>query len=221
MSNPITIDVWSDIACPFCYMGKRKLEMALAQFKQADDAPAVEITYHSFELQPDMPVEFSGSHDAYIAERMGWTPEQVRASGERVAQMAAAVGLDFRSEIQMTNTAKAHELLHHAKAHGQQAEMKDRLLRAYFSEGRHVGRVNDLADLAAEIGLDRDEAVRALETGQYREAVEADKAQAARYGVRGVPFYVIDGKYGVSGAQEPGTFLQALTQVAAEREIAS
>ena len=129
------------------------------------------------------------------------------------------MGLDYHYEtIHQTNTVLAHELLHLAKAHGRQAELKERLLAAYFVEGRHVGRVEDLADLAAEVGLDRAEAVAALTDHRYLADVKADVAQAAAYGINGVPFFVFDQKYGVSGAQETATFRQVLEQVRAEAE---
>jgi predicted DsbA family dithiol-disulfide isomerase len=119
--------------------------------------------------------------------------------------------------MQHTNTVKAHELIHYAKAHGKQSEMKERLLRAYFVEGGHVGRIDDLADYAAEIGLDRADARSALERGDYLPDVRADQDTAQAYGINGVPFYVIDGRYGVSGAQEAATFAQVLEQVWTER----
>jgi predicted DsbA family dithiol-disulfide isomerase len=119
--------------------------------------------------------------------------------------------------LQHTNTVKAHQLIHFARAHGKQVEMKERLLRAYFVEGRHVGRDADLADLAAEIGLDRAEALRSLEADEYLDDVRADQDQAIKYGIQGVPFFVVDGKYGVSGAQSPETFTQVLAKVAEER----
>ena len=207
MSDVIKVDVWSDIACPWCYIGKRKFELGAEGFD-------VEVEYHSFELSPDTPVDFDGSAADFLAKHKGMPIEQVRPMLAQVTAIAADVGLDYDYDaLQQTNTVKAHQLLHFAKAQGKQIEMKERLLRAYFVEGRHVGRTEDLADLAAEIGLDRDEALRSLESGEYLEAVHADQEQAMRYGIRGVPFFVIDGKYGVSGAQAPETFAQALKQV--------
>jgi predicted DsbA family dithiol-disulfide isomerase len=117
-----------------------------------------------------------------------------------------------------TNTVKAHELIHYAKAHGKQSEMKERLLKAYFVEGGHVGRIDDLAEYAAQIGLDREDARAALERSDYLAAVREDQAVAQEYGIGGVPFFVIDGKYGVSGAQEAATFAQVLEQVWHERD---
>ncbi|MDA0168876.1 DsbA family oxidoreductase [Solirubrobacter taibaiensis] len=207
MSDVIKVDVWSDIACPWCYIGKRKFELGAEGFD-------VEVEYHSFELSPDTPVDFDGSAADFLAKHKGMSIDQVRPMLEHVTAIAAEVGLDYDYDaLQHTNTVKAHQLLHFAKAHGKQIEMKERLLRAYFVEGRHVGRIEDLADLAAEVGLDRDAALRALESGEYDPAVKADQEQAMRFGIRGVPFFVIDGKYGVSGAQAPETFAQALKQV--------
>jgi predicted DsbA family dithiol-disulfide isomerase len=207
MSDVIKVDVWSDIACPWCYIGKRKFEAGAEGFD-------VEVEYHSFELSPDTPVDFDGSAADFLAKHKGMPIEQVRPMLAQVTAVAAEVGLDYDYDaLQHTNTVKAHQLLHFAKAQGKQIEMKERLLRAYFVEGEHVGRAEDLADLAAEVGLDRDAALRSLEADEYLEAVHADQEQAMRYGIRGVPFFVIDGKYGVSGAQAPETFAQALKQV--------
>ena len=175
--------------------------------------------YHSFELAPDTPVDFAGSPLDYLSERKGIAPAQAQTMIDRVVDIASSVGLDYHYEtIHQTNTVLAHELLHLAKAHGRQAELKERLLAAYFVEGRHVGRVDDLADLAAEVGLDRDEAVAALTDHRYLADVKADMAQAAAYGINGVPFFVFDQKYGVSGAQETATFRQVLEQVRTESD---
>ncbi len=214
MATPIKIDIWSDIACPWCYIGKRRLEGALAQFGEAP----VEIEYHSFELNPAAPVDFEGTQADYLARHLGATPQQIAAMGQNVTATAKADGLDYRlADVKVTNTGKAHELIHFAKAHGKGAEMKERLLSAYFTEGRHVGHDDALADLAAEVGLDRAAALAALTDGTYRQAVEADKAQGTAIGVQGVPFYVVGGKYAISGAQPSELFLRALRQVAAEQ----
>jgi predicted DsbA family dithiol-disulfide isomerase len=147
---------------------------------------------------------------------------QVRAMLDRVTGIALEEGLHYHfGAVRHTNTMKAHQLLHYAKAHGVQAEAKERLLRAYFVEGRHVGRPEDLADLAAEIGLDRDEALRSLLDDQYLGAVDADQRLAAQYGIQAVPFFVIDGRYGVSGAQPAEVFAEALAKVAGERDEAA
>jgi predicted DsbA family dithiol-disulfide isomerase len=214
MSEPIKVDIWSDVQCPWCYIGKRKFEAGVAEFDGE-----VEVEYHSFELAPDTPVDYAGSPIDYLSERKGIPLPEVEKMLDRVTGIAADVGLDYHYEdVHQTNTIKAHELLHFAKSKGRQIDMKERLLKAYFVDGRHVGRVDDLADLAAEIGLDRDEAVRALESEAFLGDVKADVAQAQAYGIQGVPFFVIDGKYGVSGAQDATAFTNMLEQVQSERE---
>lgn len=218
MSEPIKIDVWSDIACPWCYIGKRKFEAGSGLFSGAGDGRAVEVEYHSFELSPDTPVDFDGSEVDFLAGHKGMPVGQVEQMLQRVTGIASSVGLDYDFDnLKHTNTVKAHELLHFAKAHGKQLELAERLFRAYFIEGRHVGRIDDLADLAAEVGLDRAEAVAALESERYLADVRADQATAAEYGINGVPFFVIEGRYGVSGAQDAQTFAQVLEQVWTER----
>ncbi|MGH1548685.1 DsbA family oxidoreductase [Leifsonia poae] len=218
MSEPIKIDIWSDIACPWCYIGKRKFEAGSGLFAGAGEGRDVEVEYHSFELSPDTPVDFDGSEIDFLSGHKGIPAAQVEQMLKRVTGIASSVGLEYDYDnLQHTNTVKAHELLHFAKAHGKQLELSERLFRAYFVEGRHVGRTSDLADLAAEIGLDRAEALAALESSQYLADVRADQATAAEYGINGVPFFVIDGKYGVSGAQDAQTFARVLEQVWTER----
>jgi predicted DsbA family dithiol-disulfide isomerase len=216
VSDAIKVDIWSDVQCPWCYIGKRKFEAAVAGFDGE-----VEVEYHSFELSPDTPVDFDGSPKDYLAKRNGMDPAQVDQMLAHVTGIAASVGLDYDYDhIHQTNTVKAHELIHYAKSKGCQIEMKERLMKAYFVDGRHVGRIDELADLAAEIGLDRDEVVRVLSDNTYLAAVKADVAQAEAYGITGVPFFVFDGKYGVSGAQDPSTFANVLSQVRGEQAVA-
>ncbi|OAH51668.1 DsbA family oxidoreductase [Microbacterium oleivorans] len=222
MTDAIKIDVWSDIACPWCYIGKRNLETGLAATADDADAPRVEVTFHSYELSPDTPVDFDGNEVDFLSQHKGMTPEQVKPMLDRVTGVAAEAGLEYRFDLlKHTNTVKAHELLHFAKEQGLQKEMTERLMSAYFTEGRHVGRIDDLVELAVEAGLDREAARDALESGRYLEAVRADQAQAQAYGIQGVPFFVIDGKYGVSGAQPAEAFAQIARQVWSERAEAS
>jgi predicted DsbA family dithiol-disulfide isomerase len=212
MSEPIKVDVWSDIACPWCFIGKRKFEAGAAEF-----GGDVEVEYHSFELAPDTPVDFDGSEQDYLATR-GYPADRVDGMLQRVTGIAESVGLHYDYDaLQHTNTVLAHQLIHYAKTRGRQLEMKGRLLSAYFEQGRHVGRVEDLADLAAELGYDRDDVVRSLTANEYLDAVRADQELAIEYGIQGVPFFVIDGKYGVSGAQDASTFANVLTQVRDEK----
>jgi predicted DsbA family dithiol-disulfide isomerase len=218
VSEPISIDIWSDIACPWCYIGKRNLEAGLAATAEDDDAPQVTITFHSFELSPDTPVDFEGDEADFLAGHKGMPRAQVEQMLERVTGVAKEAGLEYRFDLlQHTNTVKAHELLHHAKAQGRQHDMEERLMSAYFVEGRHVGRVEDLADLAAEVGLDRDAALEALRSERHLADVRADQAQAQAYGIQGVPFFVIDGQYGVSGAQPPEAFAGVLRDLWSKR----
>jgi predicted DsbA family dithiol-disulfide isomerase len=214
VSEAIKVDIWSDVQCPWCYIGKRKFEDAASQF-DGD----VEVEYHSFELAPDTPVDFDGSPIDFLSQKKGIPLDQVEMMLDRVTSIAASVGLDYDYDhVHQTNTVKAHELLHFAKTQGRQLDMKERLLKAYFVDGRHVGRIADLADLAAEIGLDRAEVVRVLDAGTYVADVKADVAQAQAYGIQGVPFFVIDGKYGVSGAQDPEALVGVLERARTDRD---
>ena len=222
VTEPISIDIWSDIACPWCYIGKRNLEKGLAATAGDDDAPQVQVTFHSFELSPDTPVDFDGDEIDFLAGHKGMPREQVEQMLAHVTNVASGAGLEYRFDLlQHTNTVKAHELLHFAKEKGRQHEMEERLMAAYFTEGKHVGRIDDLVALAAEVGLDADEARSALESSAHLDAVRADQAQARAYGINGVPFFVIDGQYGVSGAQPPEAFENVIRDVWAKRAVES
>ena len=213
VSEPIKVDIWSDVQCPWCYIGKRKFEAGVAEF----DGEVV-VEYHSFELSPDTPVDYDGTPVDYLSQRKGIPVDQVHTMLERVTGIAADVGLDYHfDDVHQTNTIKAHELLHYAKSKGRQLDMKERLLKAYFVDGIHVGRIPELADLAEEIGLDRAEVVSVLEANTFLADVKADVALGAQYGIQGVPFFVIDGKYGVSGAQDAAAFTNVLEQVQSEK----
>ncbi|GAB3599004.1 DsbA family oxidoreductase [Microbacterium tumbae] len=218
MSEPISIDIWSDIACPWCYIGKRNLEKGLEAVAGDDDVPEVVVTFHSFELSPDTPVDFHGDEVDFLSGHKGMPREQVQQMLDRVTGVASEAGLEYRFDLlQHTNTVKAHELLHHAKAKGLQHEMEERLMSGYFTEGKHIGRIDDLVQLAVEVGLDAEEARAALESERFLPAVRQDQAQAQAYGIQGVPFFVIDGQYGISGAQPPATFESVLRDLWAKR----
>ncbi|GAA0189191.1 protein disulfide isomerase FrnE [Cytobacillus oceanisediminis] len=209
----VDVQIWSDVACPWCYVGKRRFEQAVERFRA--EGGDVSVTYRSFELSPETPVDFEGDEVDFLARHKGMQRAQVVAMLDQMTVVAADEGLayDFAA-LQHTNTVLAHQLLHLARSHGQQAAMKERLLAAYFVEGRHVGRVGDLADLAAEVGLDREEVVAALESGAHLDDVRADQQRALELGIRGVPFFVLDDRLGVSGAQDPEVLLGALRQAA-------
>lgn len=218
MSEPIRVDIWSDIACPWCYIGKRRLEAGVAAFDSRPASPPVEIEYHSFQLSPETPVDFEGSEIDFLVAHKRLSEPQVKVMIDRVSDVARTVGLEYDFDaLRHTNTVKAHQLLHYAKAHGMQFEAKERLLRAYFIEGRHVGRSDDLADLGTEIGLDRSDVLRSLADNEYLSAVRADQKRAVDYGISSVPFHVIDGRLGLSGAHPAEAFADALAQAAAAR----
>jgi predicted DsbA family dithiol-disulfide isomerase len=209
------IEVWSDVVCPFCYVGKRRLEAALAAFPHRD---AVEVVWRSFELAPDAPAETGEPLDAMLARKYSMGLAEARAANARVSAMAAEVGLEFRLEqARSGNTFDAHRLLHHAAARGLGGAAKERLLRAYFTEGRAIGARDELVALAVELGLDEDEVRAALEGDAHADAVRADQREARELGVQGVPFFVIDRRYAVSGAQPEAVFAEALARAWAER----
>jgi predicted DsbA family dithiol-disulfide isomerase len=212
----VKIEVFSDVVCPWCYIGKRRFEEALSIFPNADQ---VEVTYRSFQLDPSTPQHTDQTLDEMLATKYGRSLEQARAMNQRVTDVAATVGLDFRLEqAHPANTFDAHRLLHFAADHGVQAELKERLLRAYFTEGRRLGDHEQLGDLAADVGLDRQAAAEVLAGDGYADAVEADLALARDFGASGVPFFVFDRKYGISGAQEAAVFTEVLQRTWAEAQ---
>jgi predicted DsbA family dithiol-disulfide isomerase len=214
------VEIWSDVVCPFCYVGKRRFEAALAAFPHRD---AVDVTWRSFELDADAPRTQPGSLVDLLAAKYRIPREGAAEMHAHVTALAAAEGLSFRlDDARSGNTLDAHRLIHHAAAHGHQDAAKERLLRAYFSEGRAIGERATLIDLAADLGLDADEVRTMLASTAFVDAVRADEEDAARLGVRGVPFFVVDRAYGVSGAQPVEVFAQLLEHAwAAGRGAAS
>ncbi len=205
------IQIWSDIVCPFCYIGKRKLELALAGFPNKED---VEIEWKSFQLDPEMDNREGLSVHAYLGKRKGGTTEAGRRMNSQMSAIAKEVGLDYDfDKAIINNTLSAHRLLHFAKTKGLQNEMKERLFLAYYTEGKDVADHGTLTALAAELGLDANEIRQVLDNGTYTDEVRADQQLAYQIGVQGVPFYVFNNKYAVSGAQSPETFRQVLQQV--------
>ena len=208
VATVMNIEIWSDVVCPWCYIGKRQFERAVASFSHPDE---ITVTYRSFELDPGAPAERSGTHAEHLAGKYGMTITQAEQAGQQMTQRAAADGLEFRFDlIRGGNTFDAHRLLHLAKDHGLQPEMKERLMRATFTEGLPIADRPTLARLAAEVGLPAAQVQTVLDGDNYADAVRADEQQAARYGITGVPFFVADGKYAVSGAQPPEVLLQLL-----------
>ena len=204
----INLEIWSDVVCPWCYIGKRRIEAALAQFPHRDD---VTITWRSFELDAHAPRDFTGSLDERLASKYGVSLEEAAEMNARVAGLAAEDGLDYHLDrARPTNTFDAHRLIHLGKAHGVQDAVKERLMRAYFTEGERIGDRETLIRLGAEAGLAPDEARAVLTSDAYAADVRADERRAAEFGIRGVPFAVLDETYGVSGAQTVALFASAL-----------
>jgi predicted DsbA family dithiol-disulfide isomerase len=210
------VEIWSDVVCPWCYLGKRHFERALDDFAHRD---AVEVTYRSFELDPSAPAGQNTPTVEMLASKYGMTLDQARDAQRQMEQRAAAYGLTFRmADLRSGNTRDAHRLLHLAKAHGKQAELAERLHRAYFTEQESIFDHSSLAGLAADIGLDRATARGVLTSDEYRQSVEEDEHTARSLGVTGVPFFVIDRRYGVSGAQPPEVMAQVLDRAWTEAE---
>jgi predicted DsbA family dithiol-disulfide isomerase len=216
MAAPLSVHVWSDIACPWCFLGKRRFDRAVREF-----GGEVAVEYHSFELSPDTPVDFDGDEVDFLAGHKGMSRADAQRMLEQMAALAATEGLryDFHA-LRHTKTLLAHQAIQYAKAEGLQEPMVERLFQAYFEQGRHVGRVDELVALASEVGLDPQETGRVLAEGVYAAAVAEDIAIAQEAGINGVPFYVIDGRYGVSGAQSSEVFGSALHRAAADRAAA-
>ncbi|MGI3781764.1 MAG: DsbA family oxidoreductase, partial [Janthinobacterium lividum] len=182
----------------------------------------VNVEYHSFELSPDTPTDFEGSESDYLALHKGITRAESETMLATVVGIAETVGLHYDFDaLHHTNTVKAHQLVHYAKARGADAELKERLLKAYFEDGRHLGHLDVLADIGAEAGFDRDDVLRVLEADEFLPAVRADQAQAVELGITGVPFYVFESKYAVSGAQDAAVFRDVLETLAREATVTS
>ncbi|WP_148611711.1 DsbA family oxidoreductase [Nocardioides rubriscoriae] len=208
------IEIWSDVVCPWCYIGKRRLEEALAGFEHRDE---VEVVWRSFQLDPSAPTEPSENVAEAIGRKYGGGAGQARQMMAQVQQVAAEVGLDFtrHADALHLSTVDAHRLLH--AAGDLRGELKEALLHAYFVEARNVADHDVLVEVAASMGLDPDRARAVLTSDAHADDVAADVAQAAAYGATGVPFFVVDARYGVSGAQPTEVFSRLLEQAWAER----
>ncbi len=205
------VEIWSDVVCPFCYVGKRKFENALKAFSHRDE---VEVVWHSFELTPDFePIPGESSHES-LAKKKGISTDEARRMGDQMTQVALEVGLhyDFDRTIP-ANTFLAHQLIHLGAHHGRQDATKERLMAAYYLEGQNIGDLDTLVQLGTEVGLNATESRAALRAGTYAEAVRRDEYHAQQIGVRGVPFFVFEDKYAVSGAQPSELFGEVLAKV--------
>jgi len=209
----ITVDVWSDVACPWCYLGKHRLEAAIEA--SAED---VAVVWHSFQLDPTIPHGRHTPHGEALAKKFNTTPERITEMNQRLIDMGAAEGLEYRFDKYMqANTRDAHRVIHFAQERGLGNEMKDRLMRGQFTEGAIVDDADTLVAMAVEVGLDADEVRAVLVSDEYDDAVQADIDQAAALGATGVPFFVFDMKFAISGAQPVRTFADALRRSSERR----
>ncbi len=204
------IEIWSDVICPFCYIGKRKLESALAQLPKRD---RVQISWKSFQLQPDTKTDPTRNALQHLAERKGWSMDVARQAAADISGRAKDVGLTFNYDrTVVANTFDAHRLVHYASMHGKGDTMTEQLFKAYFTDGRNIADPVVLTELAAGAGLPGDEVKNVLATGQFSDEVRSDIDDALQMGINGVPFFVFDGRYAVSGAQDTSVFIEALTR---------
>ncbi len=205
------VEIWSDVMCPFCFVGKKHFESALEQLPFKDN---IQVEWKSYQLDPTLPVEGANmSTKEYLVNRKGMPMEQIEGMLAHLQQAGSAVGIDFRQDIAVpVNTFRAHRLSHFAQKAGKGNEMEEALFLAHFTEGKNVGDIEVLATLAETIGLNKAEVKAFLETEEQTDEVQKDIQEAQAIGVSGVPFFVLDRKYGVSGAQPVEAFVEALTQ---------
>lgn len=205
---PVEVEIWTDVVCPWCYIGKRRFEKGV----HLSGRP-VKVTYRSFELDPDRQRDRDLSLPEMLAAKYRVSLDEAKAMNQRVTDLAAAEGLEYRLDLaRPSNTFDAHRLIHQAAADDRQEPMVERLKAAYFIEGRKIDDRETLVDLAAEVGISAEAAAEVLGGDRFSEEVRTDEALAEQLGIRGVPFFALDRRYGISGAQEPGSIAQAITQ---------
>lgn len=208
MENKMKVEIWSDVMCPFCYIGKRKFEAALNTFQHKD---SVQVVWRSFELNPNLNYKPERDAFSYIAEIKGQTREWSVKVHDTMTKSAKSVGLEYNfDKAKITNSFDAHRVIQLAKKYQMTDEVEERFFKAYFTDGELMSDHETLVRLAAEAGLSKEEVTTALETDQYAEEVRNDVAEARRLGINGVPFFVLDQKYGVSGAQDTSVFTETL-----------
>lgn len=208
------VEIWSDVMCPFCYIGKRRFEQALEQFTHKED---IDVVWKSFQLNPAMKTEPGKSVNQYLADIKGWSLEEAREMNERVTEMAEQAGLayDFDKAV-VANSFDAHRIVQFAKEKGKGDEMEERLFKAYFTEGKNIEDHITLIGLATDIGLDSSRVKSILNSIDYADKVQEDVYESQQIGVRGVPFFLFNDRYTVSGAQHVETFAGALDKAWSE-----
>lgn len=215
--NKMQVEIWSDVMCPFCYIGKRKFEKALAQFQHKDK---IEITWKSFQLDAGLKTDPNTSINKMLADKKGWSLERAKEMNKYVTGMASQVGLTFNfDKAIVANSFDAHRFSHLAQKHGLQDKAEERLFAAYFTEGKNTADYATLIQLGVDIGLDAKEVEQMLAGNEFATEVHTDIQQAQQIGVNSVPFFVVGRKYAISGAQESDTFLQALHKTWGELRV--
>ncbi|MDY0395293.1 DsbA family oxidoreductase [Virgibacillus halophilus] len=210
------IEIWSDYVCPFCYIGEHRLAKALDDFPNKDN---VKIEFKCYELDPNAKHMPDGDYYSMLANKLGITSEQAKQSSENLAEQAAELGLDYRfDKMKPTNTFDAHRLAKYAEKIGKGKEMVEALFYAYFTEGKLISDHDELTELAETVGMEKEDAVSVLACNEKGRRVREDEEQAREIGVQGVPFFVFNEKYAVSGAQPPEVFKQVLEKVEEEEQ---
>lgn len=211
------IEIWSDYVCPFCYIGKKQLEQAI---EDTGFAGQVELVYKSYQLDPTTPVDTNVSTFEALAKKYGMSLEKAKEMTQGVAARAKEVGLNYNFDRLMEeNTLKAHRLVKWAEQQGDATALVEALLHGYFIEAKRIGHDNVLVDIAEQVGMNRDEVAKVLASDEYKSEVESDIQEGLELGVRGVPFFVVNRKYGISGAQPQEVFEDTLRKVAQEEGL--
>ena len=206
--SKMQVEIWSDVMCPFCYIGKRKFEAALSQFAHKEN---IEVIWKSYQLNPEMKTDTNKNSIIALAEHKGISVEESKEMHKYVVEMAANIGLKYNMDKTISaNSFNAHRLTHYAKSQGKQLEIEEKLFEAYFILGKNIDDTNTLIGLGESVGLSHESLRKVLQGNDYEEDVRKDVYEAQQVGVRGVPFFVFDRKYAVSGAQESAVFLQSL-----------
>lgn len=206
----MNIEIWSDVMCPFCYIGKRRLEQTLQEFEHSDD---IHIEWKSFQLNPELETDPDKNVTEYLAEVKGWSIEQADQINHRVTDMAREVGLKFNfDKAVVANSFDAHRFAHFAKERDKGHDAEEALFKAYFTDGKNTADHQNLAELGKQIGLDKKEVLEILKSDRYANAVREDIREARDLQIQGVPFFLFNRKYAVSGAQAIDVFANALTK---------
>jgi predicted DsbA family dithiol-disulfide isomerase len=204
------VDIWSDVRCPFCYIGKRKFEMALDKFQNKNN---IEVEWHSFELDPTLVTNKDENHVKHLSEAKGISKKQVDQMHGHVQKMASEAGLDFHfDKVVVANSFNAHRLIQLAKTKGVADDVEEALFKAHFVDGKNIDDAETLRNIGVSAGIEKEELKKTIDSGEFSKQVRQDEQQAQLYGINGVPFFVLNNKYGVSGAQPQEIFLEALTQ---------